>query len=53
MDSIERDDAKALIEKYGGKVMSTLSKNTKYIVIGRDAGASKLDKVGMLFVHLI
>ncbi|XP_054713942.1 replication factor C subunit 1-like isoform X2 [Uloborus diversus] len=44
LESMERDEAKSLIEKYGGKVMSTISKNTKYIVIGRDAGASKLDK---------
>ncbi|KAF8767119.1 Replication factor C subunit 1 like protein [Argiope bruennichi] len=48
LESLERDDAKALIEKYGGKVMTTLSKNTKYIVIGRDAGASKLDKAEKL-----
>ncbi|GFQ92176.1 replication factor C subunit 1 [Trichonephila clavata] len=44
LESLERDEAKNLIEKHGGKVMTTLSKNTKYIVIGRDAGASKLGK---------
>ncbi|GFS51750.1 replication factor C subunit 1 [Nephila pilipes] len=48
LESLERDDAKALIERHGGKVMSTLSKNTKYIIIGRDAGASKLDKAEKL-----
>lgn len=48
LESIERDDAKSLVEKYGGKVMTTLSKNTKYIVIGRDAGASKMDKAEKL-----
>ncbi|GFY77643.1 replication factor C subunit 1 [Trichonephila inaurata madagascariensis] len=48
LESFERDEAKNLIEKYGGKVMTTLSKNTKYIVIGRDAGASKLEKAEKL-----
>ena len=33
--------------------MSTLSKNTKYIVIGRDAGASKLDKAWLLFFRIL
>uniref|UniRef100_A0A2L2Y705 Replication factor C subunit 1 n=1 Tax=Parasteatoda tepidariorum TaxID=114398 RepID=A0A2L2Y705_PARTP len=44
LESIERDEGKALVEKYGGKVMTTITKNTKYIIIGRDAGASKLEK---------
>ncbi|XP_035230443.1 replication factor C subunit 1-like [Stegodyphus dumicola] len=44
LESMEREEAQELIEKYGGKVMKTVSKNTKYIVIGRDAGASKLEK---------
>ncbi|CAL1278243.1 unnamed protein product [Larinioides sclopetarius] len=48
LESMERDDAKSLIEKYGGKVMTTLSKNTKYMIIGRDAGASKLEKAEKL-----
>ncbi|KAG8195705.1 hypothetical protein JTE90_002968 [Oedothorax gibbosus] len=44
LESLERDEAKSLIEKYSGKVMTTLSKNTKYMVVGRDAGSSKLEK---------
>ncbi|KAK6167429.1 hypothetical protein SNE40_021461 [Patella caerulea] len=43
-ESIERDEAKSLIEKYGGKVTTSLSKKTNYIVVGRDAGESKLSK---------
>lgn len=53
LESIERDDAKGLIEGHGGKLMTTLSKNTKYIVIGRDAGASKMDKVWQCFCSVI
>lgn len=45
LESMERDDAKALIERYGGKVTGNVSKKTNYLVQGRDSGASKLDKV--------
>ncbi|GIY35891.1 replication factor C subunit 1 [Caerostris darwini] len=48
LESMERDEVKVLVERHGGKVMTTLSKNTKYIIIGRDAGASKLDKAEKL-----
>lgn len=45
LESIERDDAKSLVERYGGKVMANVSKNTKYLVIGRDPGEAKTSKV--------
>lgn len=45
LESMERDDAKSLIERYGGKVTSGISKKTTYLVQGRDSGASKLEKV--------
>ncbi|XP_064652761.1 replication factor C subunit 1-like [Lineus longissimus] len=44
LESLERDEAKSLVEKYGGKVTTTLSKKTSYVVIGRDAGESKMAK---------
>ncbi|KAM9315001.1 replication factor C subunit 1 isoform 2-T2 [Pholidichthys leucotaenia] len=44
LESMERDDAKALIERYGGKVTGNISKKTSYLVQGRDSGASKLEK---------
>ncbi|XP_068736533.1 replication factor C subunit 1-like [Montipora capricornis] len=44
LESIERDDAVDLIQRYGGKVTGSLSKKTNYIVVGRDAGESKLTK---------
>lgn len=45
LESMEREDAKALIERYGGKVTGNISKKTTYMVQGRDSGASKLEKV--------
>ncbi|XP_072318368.1 replication factor C subunit 1 [Eucyclogobius newberryi] len=44
LESMERDDAKGLIERYGGKVMGNISKKTNYLVHGRDGGVSKLEK---------
>lgn len=42
---MEREEAVDLIKKYGGKVTQSISKNTSYVVIGQDAGPSKLEKV--------
>ncbi|UYV61451.1 RFC1 [Cordylochernes scorpioides] len=48
LDCIERDEAKTLIEQCGGKVTQSISKNTSYLVAGRDVGASKMDKAQKL-----
>ena len=45
LESIERDDCKSLIERYGGKVTTSISRNTKYLIVGRDSGISKIAKV--------
>lgn len=45
LESMERDETKSLIERYGGKVTGNISKKTTYLVQGRDSGVSKLDKV--------
>ncbi|XP_006787317.1 replication factor C subunit 1 [Neolamprologus brichardi] len=44
LESMEREDAKSLIERYGGKVTGNVSKKTTYLIQGRDSGASKLEK---------
>ena len=53
LESLERDEAKSLVERYGGKVTGSVSNRTSYIVVGRDPGASKISKVTLivLFVH--
>ncbi|PIO34685.1 hypothetical protein AB205_0127640 [Aquarana catesbeiana] len=49
LESIERDEAKSLVERYGGKVTGNVSKKTNYLIMGRDAGESKREKVCSVF----
>jgi len=44
LESLERDETKELIEKYGGKVTQSVSKKTSYVVVGSEPGQSKLAK---------
>ncbi|KAJ8336026.1 hypothetical protein SKAU_G00393690 [Synaphobranchus kaupii] len=44
LESMEREDAKSLIERYGGKVTGNVSRKTSYLVLGRDSGVSKTEK---------
>ncbi|XP_036187392.1 replication factor C subunit 1 isoform X5 [Myotis myotis] len=53
LESIERDEAKSLIERYGGKVTGNVSKKTNYLVMGRDSGQSKSDKAAVLGTKII
>jgi DNA ligase (NAD+) len=52
LPTLEREDAKALIEAAGGKVSGSVSKKTHYVVAGEAAG-SKLDKARELGVAVI
>lgn len=52
LESLTRDEARALIEARGGRVTSTVSKKTDYVVAGEDAG-SKLDKATALGLRVI
>ena len=52
LPSMTRDDATAMIEAAGGKVASSVSKKTSYVLAGSDAG-SKLDKAKSLGVAVI
>ena len=45
---MERETAQDLIQRHGGRVTGSVSKKTSYIVIGDDAGESKLKKVSRL-----
>ncbi|VDD82633.1 unnamed protein product [Mesocestoides corti] len=48
LECLDRDDAQALIERGGGRVTKSVSKKTTYLVVGRESGASKLDKATAL-----
>ena len=48
-----RDELKSTIEQNGGKVSSSISKKTSYIVAGENMGPSKLAKAEKLEVNII
>ena len=52
LDSLTRDEAKELIERAGGKVSSSISKKTDFLLSGEKAG-SKLKKAEELGVKII
>jgi DNA ligase (NAD+) len=52
LETLTRDEARALIEARGGRVTSTVSKKTDYVVAGEEAG-SKLEKAQALGLRVI
>lgn len=52
LPTLKRSDAKAIIEKYGGKASGSVSKKTSYVLAGEEAG-SKLTKAQELGVKII
>ena len=52
LENYTRDEAAKLIEDRGGRVSSSVSKKTDYVVAGEDAG-SKLAKAESLGVQVI
>ena len=52
LPNLSREQANSLIEANGGRVASSVSKKTSFVVVGEDAG-SKLDKARQLGIETI
>src|SRR6185436_11310385 len=52
LPTLSREQASALVEAHGGRIASSVSKKTSFVVVGEDAG-SKLEKARTLGVEVI
>ncbi|MEE1551365.1 MAG: BRCT domain-containing protein, partial [Nitrospinaceae bacterium] len=52
LESLTRDEAKEKIAALGGRVTSTVSKKTDYVVVGTDPG-SKVEKAKKLGIEVV
>ncbi len=52
LSSMSRENAKEIIQRHGGAVISAVSKNTSYVVAG-DSPGSKLDKAQKLGIQVL
>ena len=52
LPTYKREEASAIIQKFGGKVSASVSKKTSFVLAGEEAG-SKLDKANQLGVPVI
>ena len=53
LETISREEGQELVKRYGGKVTSGPSSKTTFVVLGSDAGPSKLEKIHKLNIKTI
>ena len=53
LESLERDDCKRLIVKYGGRVTTAISGKTNFLVTGRDCSAAKVTRANELKIKVL
>lgn len=53
LDTLSRDEAQELVKRYGGRVTIAPSRKTSFVVLGSDAGPSKLRKIQELSLKTI
>ena len=51
--SVPRDEIKKLIEQYGGKIVSSISKSTLYVVAGEKMGPEKEKRANSLGIQIL
>lgn len=52
LTTLKRSEASKIVESFGGKTSSSVSKKTTYVLAGEEAG-SKLDRANALGIHVI
>ncbi len=53
LETISRDEGQELVKRYGGRVTGAPSKMTSFVVLGNDAGPSKLRKIADMKIKTI
>lgn len=53
LETISREAGQELVKRYGGKITGAPSGKTSYVVLGSDAGPSKLEKIKKLNIKTI
>ena len=53
LENYGRSEVEEVIRLHGGKATSTVSKNTDFVVVGKDPGSSKINKVNELGIPIL
>jgi replication factor C subunit 1 len=53
LETISRDEGQELVKRHGGRITGTPSSKTSYVVLGSDAGPSKLEKIRAMNIKTI